>query len=58
MHPGIYLEIAAVLRCKAQLYATVGAYMSGLRVAGGIFNSNPEQPLAGGPLTYLALIFH
>ena len=58
MHPGVYLQVTSVLRCKPQLYAAIGAYVCTFNVTRRIFHRNSEEPLARWPLAYLAFIFH
>jgi len=58
MHPGVYLQIANVLRREPQLDAAIGAYVGGFCVTGCIFYGDSEEPLACWPLAYLAFITH
>jgi hypothetical protein len=58
MDPRVYLQVTVVLGRKPQLDATVAAYMSDRRIAGGVFHSNFQKPLVQWPLADLALISH
>ena len=58
MYPRVYLQVTNVLRCKAQLYAAIGAYVGGLGITGGVLHSDSHKPLARRPLAYLAFILH
>ncbi len=58
MHPWVDLQVTSVLGRQPQLYAAIGAYVSGFRVTGRIFHGDSKEPLACWPLAYLAFIFH
>ncbi|MBV8506507.1 MAG: hypothetical protein JOZ11_11970 [Alphaproteobacteria bacterium] len=58
MDPRVDLQVAVVLRGKPQLDATIGANMSDRSIAGGVLNSNFQQPMAQQPLADLASTSH
>lgn len=58
MDPRVDLQVAVVLRGKPQLDATIGADMSDRRIAGGVLDSDFQQPVAHRPLADLACSSH